>query len=769
MSERHPVERAPRWPLLLALLGTAAVGLPFLLGRGLDAPDDTLYHGVIPWEWLRTAWLSGRSPWLAPGTFAGTNLLSDAVYMGPFYPATWTVLVVPAALAYPVVCLLHALGAVLAVRWLARKLGASELPACLAGAAIGMGPIGAMGFVDGRSAQWPLILWIPIAFGCLEGARSARPGRRRAAWTGAAAGAIALMFLGSHLRMGAAAGGVLVLWALLSRLPLRVTATAIGLGLLGGTPAILPLLFDWRDASSQAGLGSLFAMMGGPAFNGIHWDNLTGWLVSSPTVQKPDYGIGAVLGLALVAGLGRGRLSWNSPTGRMVLLWGIVAGAVFLASIPVLRYLTTPLLFVTHPVNEVYLLAVLPLAAATGALALDDLLAAWSRRPKPSLDLHRIPIVKLSLVGALLLILIPRGVINDSWTLALYLAGWLRVAVALWALLRVPKPHRRAGVFAVGAAEVGLYALGLHLVVPSQPVDLDARASYEAGELEEGYADLIDLGNFSEFRYVVSETDGETDYPFSGEFPEYRDFALSTQQLMNNRVVPVGLASARGYRALAGEHKLLPARQAHALRPLVEQLSDDTAITDELVRKLVAPQSPGARVLALHGLRHAVGPASQVTIDEPLAPRCYSPASIQVVEGAADRMDRLVASAFDPGGPALLERALPPGDLTRAEVTCSESTSVQASTTGQALVVVRERHHRGWQARDQEGVSYPTLPVNQVHLGVLLPPGTHQLEFRFVPPGLKVASLAATGAWIGIALLLLLGWRGRPGGSPPAA
>lgn len=756
-TDETPARWIPSPHLALALLGTALVAGPALFGLSLDVPDDYVYHGLIPWEWLRDAWQQGRSPWWIPGVVGGSSLLSDAIYMGPFYPATWSLLLLPAHLAYPLTCVAHALLAVLSVRWLARTLGASELSACLAGAAIGIGPIATLAVTDGRSTQWPLIVWMPVAFGCLERARAVDPARWR--WVAGAGAALGLAFVGGHPRMTAAACCTLALWALVSRLPLRVSAVALMLGLLLGAPGFAPVLLDWGEASSSAGVGSLYAMLAGPAYNGLHWDNLSGWLVPAPTGVKPDYSIGVALGLATVLGWGRRGLRWSAPAGRLVLLWATVAACVFAASVPGLRYLAAPIILVTHPVNEVYLLVVVPLAAATGAVALDDLLdrdlgAAWTRA--------RAGVIAAALVGSLVVLVTRPGVLDDGRAPAMWLLGWGRVVVALALVIVALRRRRRGVVFAVALADLLLYSAGLNAVVPSPAFDLNARAHFDATGLEEGYADLVDLARFEPFRYQVREEEDGTEYAFGGHDPLYSEFALGAQAELHQRLVPVGLGAVRGIRALAGEHKLTPSRTSEAVAPLVRLLLEDDDVGDEgagslRARNAVAPGSPGARVLALYGLPVAVWADGRARISEPLAPRCYSPPAVRVEPSSARRVEWLTSRPFAPRGPALLESPPPFATLAPAAVACDEEWVVQVEATGPALVVLNERYHRGWSVTDDTGASYGAVPVNQVHLGVFVPAGKRTLTLRFAPPGLD-ASLAASG--VSLVFLGLLAFRG---------
>jgi len=519
------------------------------------------------------------------------------------------------------------------------------------------------------------------------------------------------------------------------------------LTMLGG-----PLLLEGGEASPGGRLGSLLAMMGGPAFNGIHWDNVPGLLAPTPRAMRPDYGVGVVLGVALIAGVGRGRLAWHTSGGRLAAVAAGVALVVFAASIPYLRYLTTPLLFVSHPVNDVYLLAALPMAAAAGALALDDLIDRWTAGER-RWERGRLPIIKLLFAAAGILVLLPSDQITDDWTRALYAVGWAGAVVVLPLAWRLPPERLRSGLFGAGIASLGVYAATLHLAAPSAPLHLDRIAEAEHPDLADGYADFVDLANMDDFKYVVTEGEDGLEYPFDGEFLPYVEFVEMTQAIVGGRQIPLGLAAAHGHRALAGEHKLTPIRQSQALHPLLAVLPRDAPPTDADVRRIVTPESPAARVLALHGLPWAAGPNEIVPVPGPIAPACYSPAFTEVIADPRPRMARILAFRFDPAGPALLESGVPAEGLVRARVDCSKSGLIEADASGgPALVVVRERFHRGWRVIDGDGRRLAPVPVNQVHFGVFVERGTHLLDVSFHPPGLAPAAGFATVAW-----LILLG------------
>ena len=67
------------------------------------------------------------------------------------------------------------------------------------------------------------------------------------------------------------------------------------------------------------------------------------------------------------------------------------------------------------------------------------------------------------------------------------------------------------------------------------------------------------------------------------------------------------------------------------------------------------------------------------------------------------------------------------------------------------LLVVTERFHPGWSARDEEGRPLPSLRANLLHEGVLVGPSVRRVELRFRPPGARL------GAALGSLGLLALG------------
>ena len=726
-----------RWPLIVALALALATGAPFLFGMGVDVPDDALYYELASWEWLRLAWLEGRSPWFVGGKLGGVSLFVDTVPMGPFYPAVALLAALPAGVALPLAALLHGLATLLAVRWLARVLGASPGAASLAGAAVAVGPVGTFGFVDARGIAWATLVWLPVALAAFERARTDAP--RRARWLALCAVALALLLLGSHVRLSAGALAIFSLWALSSGRGARWAVPPVLLALAAGAPGYVPLLAEWGEASERAGLGGKLAALAGPAESGMTLASLPGLLAPRPWPSYADYSVGAVLGLALLLAWERGPLRLRQPAGRAAALAALLLAAALSPSIGPLRWLFAPLLALTHPVDDVYsALAMIP-AAAAAAVALDALTGAevprWRLRATFALGLA-------GSGGGLLLW--GSELFRDEAAVRLYSLALLEVAIALPLALLFFARRRRGALIALGLLELGLVALRLHSAVPDDPLPLHHRTDVPGVEqLSEGYLDIDDLARLEPFRYAEAPADAA---------PEPREFWEDTAETMQAEILhrrwPAHLGLARGYRGLSGRAKLIPPRQVAVLTPLADQLRGQS-IDGEHLRPLFEDRGAlGARTLSLHGIAVAAAPDGVVLTAPELAPPCYRAPGLRFVADPAARVHAVLQPGFSvERADAIVEDAALLGRGGGvAEVRCTEG-GAELSSSEETVLVFRERHHPGWVVRSGE-IELPTIPVNVVHTGAIVPPGTHRLTLAFEPPGLRAALWAAGLGWM---------------------
>jgi len=757
------------WPTFAGLLLAVATAWPILRGDGVDVPDDALYYAVASWEWLHLAWGEGISPWFVPGKLGGVSLFGDAVPMGPFYPASWLLWALPPHVAFPAACLLHGVLAFVTTRWLARTFGASRGAAALAGAAVAAGPLGTLGFVDCRADAWAMVVWFPVAVGALERCRRADGVRPRLAWSALAGVAVGLILLGCHVRLGVATTAAFGLWGLLSGAPVRYAVAAGLLGIVAGAPQWAPTLLEWGEASASASASSRLDLLAAPVQAGLAPAGLPGFLAPRPWVSYADYSVGAVLGVALIAGLGRGALrlgvSRDGPApGRLGLFFAVLAAASFSPSVPGLRYLFAPLLALSHPVNDVWSALAVLCAAAAGAVALDTVTALTADEVRARLRGFRGVLVAGLLGGGGVLAL--AGSFRDADGRLLYAVGLLQgvvvVGIAVVLLTRRSRTGLLPLLLLLGLADLGGQALRIHTAVPSEPLGWADRTDVEGVDaLADGFVDVDDLARLEGFAYDEGGTGAED----GGEPEEFwEDTAAMMQEQILHRRWPPHLGMARGVRGLSGRAKLPPARQVQALTPLAEMLRVRDQSPDA-IEELFAPGGLGARTMQLHGIgAAAVADGSVLTVTGGV-PRCRIPRRLEREEDPRTRVARLLESpALILGGPvALVESYADEGAVGVGElISCAAGRAEVRSPEGTVLVV-RQRLHGGWAWRSADGAALEPFPVDQVHTGVRVPAGTQTVTWRFDPPGLAGSARAATGAWAVLALGLGLGLRRRRG------
>jgi hypothetical protein len=743
----------PSPSLVGALAVAAAVAAPGLWGGGVDVPDDALYYTVPAWDWLRHAASSGVSPWYVPGKLGGISLFADVVPQGPFYPGIAFAFLLPTVIGLGVTSLLHALGTVLAVRWVARLRGASEHAACLAGAAVASGPLGVAAAIDAQADAWPTFLWLPVVLGCLERlSASAGPERRR--WIAAGGGALGLLILGSHLRVGAGAAAALGVWVLVRGRDPGAGLTMLALGVAAGAPGFLPMLLESRIDGGH-GLAALTE----PAGQALSWTALPEWLAPRPFLAGRGVALGAVLGLALFA---------RRPEGddRRLALWAailLLAGS----NVPGAPWALAPLVLLTHPVNLVYaVLATIPLVllAARGF----DRLCEGRRLPPGVLWGGG----ALLAAAALRSLLLP-GSFHSAY--ARQLDGWglLQAAAVAGAgalvFRRAGRGRRATALVVLALIDLLLFGLRSHAAVPSRPLRsagsgaIIDRPHLDIEELAEGWdSTLADAQSEAADALLSREDRVEIGAPRDAVEQDVVAPEIDgprVQAALLDRRVPPHQGMATGAFGLAGRSKLPPRRELEALAPLSEAVHDVRAREYVLQSLFADPSGLGARTAALHGVERAFWGDLVAYEYADVAPPCYSPGSARTVTDPAARVRALYAAPFDPAGPALVEQDV---DIDgAAAVTCAgDEATVRAD--GPALVVLRARWHPGWRVEDEQG-TLATLPVNQVHLGVVVPAGEHVLRWAFRPPGLRASLAIAALAW---ATLLGLGWRRKAAALP---
>lgn len=714
--------------LSAALLGVVGVSLPLLVGGGVDVPDDAAYYGVASWEWLREAVTSGQNPWWVPGKLGGVSLFSDVVPQGPLYPTALLALVLPAIPALGIAALVHAVGSLLAVRWLARIHGVRDELATLAGAAVAMGPLGVWAAVDYQVDTWPVFVWFPMTLGCLERAAETEA-RARLRWLALGAAAVGLLLLGTHLRVSIGAGGALALWALVRGRDLPGAVVVGGLGLLAGMPLVLPMLMEGRIQG--AGGGSPF----GAPDQAVGLWNVAGWLAPKATLHARDLGIGAVLGTGLIAAalLERERR-------RLLLFVGLLVLAG--SHLPGVRFVMAPLTALTRPVNLVYAALALIPAAVLGAMGIERLLAARGA--------GRTRVIQLAAVFAAFAVL---RLALGRWTLPSNTA-WLHYGLAVGQLAIVGLVVRSIWtrrdpvplLVLVGLLDLFAFGLRAHLAVPSLPLRATSDLGGDAALIADGYLDVEDLaGGFDASLRMDEDAPEDTEEDVVAAEAE----APVIQRRINQRVWPVHACMAAGCRGWAGRSKMAPARATALLAPVAEELADLGADQD-VVRHLFGERGMGRRLLEVTGVARAL--RGDAVVAEVLAdrrsPRCSAIESVSVVEDADDRVARLLDTPWWER-PRIVEAPIEIPALPR--VSCTDPTE-GVQVDGPGAITVALPMHPGWRVT-ADGATLDPFPVDQVHQGVVTQGGL--LRWRFEPPGLRLGVLLGGLAWLLIGALLV--------------
>lgn len=137
-------------------------------------------------------------------------------------------------------------------------------------------------------------------------------------------------------------------------------------------------------------------------------------------------------------------------------------------------------------------------------------------------------------------------------------------------------------------------------------------------------------------------------------------------------------------------------------------------------------------------------------------PRAYVPARIETVADDAARLTRLEADDYDPRAVAFIETPvqLPEHCAGTAAVMqdLPKRVTLVARMQTPGMVVLADLWDNGWRAF-VDGRSAPVLRANHAVRGVILPVGTHRVEFRYEAASFKWGLAISVTA-----LLLVLGW-----------
>jgi hypothetical protein len=140
-------------------------------------------------------------------------------------------------------------------------------------------------------------------------------------------------------------------------------------------------------------------------------------------------------------------------------------------------------------------------------------------------------------------------------------------------------------------------------------------------------------------------------------------------------------------------------------------------------------------------------------------PRAYVVYAAENIDSEAETVQRLLDEDFPIRQVAVTETSdlLPVSTeipATPASITEYTDTKVivQANSAAEGLLILGDQFHPGWQVT-VNGQPAPLLRVNHIFRGVRLPPGEHEIVFKFNPQSLQIGMLLSG---IGIALVLVV-------------
>jgi hypothetical protein len=159
--------------------------------------------------------------------------------------------------------------------------------------------------------------------------------------------------------------------------------------------------------------------------------------------------------------------------------------------------------------------------------------------------------------------------------------------------------------------------------------------------------------------------------------------------------------------------------------------------------------------------RLSAGPGLLLYESESALPRAYVVQHARVVPDVASARAALLEPGFDPRREVVLvgEGASAPGAAARGAPASVAwrldepgAVVLEASLPEPGYLVLGDRHAPEWEAR-LDGAPVPVLRANGVFRAVAVPPGTHEVRFRYRPR--LVRASAAASAVAGLALLAL--------------
>ncbi|HEY5198086.1 MAG TPA: YfhO family protein [Solirubrobacteraceae bacterium] len=776
------------------VVGLLALGLllvyPAVLGGRVLAPEDILLFSpplqslrpdslIRPANYLLTdsvvvfhpdlAWVrgvlrSGHLPLWDPDTLTGEPLLASQ-QTAMLFPLTLLAYVLPFWSSLGVIVVLKVLLAGLGTWWVCRTLGLRPASAWLAAITYGLGTYFVVWLDHPQTNVWLLVPWLLLAV-----RRVARRGDPRG--VALLAAAVGLALLGGHpesvflvgLLVAAFAANELAgrgasAWLAGSRRAVLVRLlAAAGLGVLCGLVVVIPFIEQLGQSVNPARGGTNLPQR---ALLSLFMPDFWGRPDSAFSGNGPvDYAertlyIGALPLLLALAGLHR-----SMRREQRFFLFALLGALVLAIHLPGLAGLPRlPVL------NEVALARALVIAsfslAMLAAYGLESFLDGDPPHRRRMLlvgSLVGLVPVAAELVGRRGAGRLPRfadlapslwgHTVNQAQAQAGALTRWVLAAgLGLVLLLLLGRATRRGVLLALLLAwcAVDLLALdhGYQPAIPDALADPPPTPSILAARAAEGHGRVAGLG-----QYLISNV---------AERYGLRD-VRGHELPVNRRFIDLF----KGLRGTVAPGTLLFTNSKTG------RLLNDLGASLFLTGPTRRPKLAQLRLVS-------ATPDGRVYRNTTALPRAYLASSWTPVANRAAALSATLRATTDElrQAPVIETTNAPPTSPTggrqpstvRFEIDGADEVKLSVGSPTGGYLVLLDSYYPGWQAT-VDGHRVPIQAANEAFRGVRVPPGDHQVDFRYRPTSVLAGGLASLAGW----LIVLLGLIARPGrpGRPPA-
>ena len=176
------------------------------------------------------------------------------------------------------------------------------------------------------------------------------------------------------------------------------------------------------------------------------------------------------------------------------------------------------------------------------------------------------------------------------------------------------------------------------------------------------------------------------------------------------------------------------------------------------VRCLITRRLLDEQIMREANLRYVTADAGHyVYAQTDVLPRFFAVHRTVKAASLADAVQLARDPTFDFGTAAIVEgdAAVSAGE-TQVRVARYDLNDVRLRVSGNssALLVTSEANYPGWEAT-MDGRRVPIVNTNIAFRGVAVPPGDHEVRFRFAPVTLAIGASISAVAWVGLGLSLL--------------